>query len=680
MSIAMATEHKEPEAGATGGPEIMVNKRYSLLPGSRLPELDLGNAQAVVASDHRNPDDKLFARICADGTFPRTAELANLRHMMEANVMRPLDAGPVRWPGEEGHRLAVVFRRPEHGVLMASSGDKVTALKTEEISRTVLGPIVLTLAYMTQRSVTHRSIRPDNIYWSGGGRNSVMLGDCISHPPASLQPVVFETIESGMTPPTRRGPGTPADDFYSLGVTLLALATGNIPLKGMSDANIIQEKLRRGSFSALMAGERPPFGLRELLRGLLTDSPHERWGLEQLEQWLGGSLRSTVQEKRIGHVERVFEFSGKSYSNLRAVAQAFGEDWKSAAKAIKDPGFLNWLSRSVSDESLIERISMVVNHGADSDSRGNIGAHQVSQVCVLLDLCGPIRYKGLVVMPNAVGGCLAEAFKAKDKETIGLVAELISSGAAADWYDFQSATDQIQYEAEIKQLKHLQGLLRHTGPGYGIERCLYMLNTNIPCASDILRGHYISDIRDMLPLLEKLSVSNGGLATVIDRHLAAFLASRVRVNIDRQLAKIENADGDKNVIKLAMLGIFARTQFKFGPDELPHLTKWFAEDLEQCVDRINSKSMREQLRKKIRSLSGTGRLTELYSCLSNDKVFLQDANAKKRAIKEFADAAREIAQLESNEFQETAQRQGWRLASGISASVAVATLVFVAMS
>lgn len=680
MSDMAATERGDQEENAAVGPEIILNKRFRLLTGSRLPEFDLGGAEAVVARDQRNPDDKLFARICPADALPRFTELTNLKHMMEANVMRPLDSGPVRWPGGDGHRLAVIFQRPEHGTLMTPSGDKIIALKTDEISRAVLGPIVLTLAYMTQRTVTHRGIRPDNIHWSGSSRSTVMLGDCITHAPASLQPVVFETIESGMTPPTRRGAGTPADDFYSLGVTILALATGQIPLQGMPDAEIIQEKLRRGSFSALMAGERPPFGLRELLRGLLTDNSHDRWGLEQIEQWLGGSLRSTVQETRSGHVERVFDFDGRNYSNLRGLAQAFGQNWKAAAKAIKDPGFGKWLARSVTDDDLMDRVSMVVEHGADANSKGTIGAHQVSQVCVLLDLSGPIRYKGLVVMPNAIGNCLAEAFQAKDKETIGLVAELVSTGAAADWYDFQSPTDQVLYEAEIKQLKQMQSLLRHTGPGYGIERCLYMLNTNVPCASELLKDHYISDIRDLLPLLERISASKAGLGSIVDRHLTAFIACRIRSNIDRQLSQIESAEGDRNTIRLAMLGIFARTQFKFGPEELPHLTKWFAEDLEQCVERINAKSLREQLRNKTRSSGGTGRLTELYTCLSNDKVFLRNANAKEHAVREFADAAREIAQLESHEYHESAQHQGWRLASGISTTVAFATLLFVAMS
>ena len=352
--------------------------------------------------------------------------------------------------------------------------------------KTFLAPAVLTLGYMAQRGLSHRAIRADNIYWHGGGRNSILLGDCISHAPAFLQPVLYETIESGMTPPIGRGVGTIRDDFYSLGVTILAMAQGRLPLGGYTDEQIIDAKLARGSFAALMNGERPPFGLRELLRGLLSDDPFERWGLEQLEQWLGGGLRSSVQEVRTGAVERSYEFDSKKYTNSRALANAFGKKWSKAGKIILDAGFEKWLRRGADDSSIADRIRKTLSIGGLPDKSKGADARKVAQACMIMDRFGPVRYQGLVAMPTAMGLMLADAFFRKDAKAIKRIADSISSGAVLDWYTIQGGAEVIIYEAEINQLKQMQHLLKQTAPGYGVERCLYMLNPTYPCLSDIL--------------------------------------------------------------------------------------------------------------------------------------------------------------------------------------------------
>ncbi|NKB19541.1 MAG: hypothetical protein GKS01_03250 [Alphaproteobacteria bacterium] len=664
----------------TGGQEVVLASRYRILVESPLPNLDLGNARAYVVRDDKSPKEPLFARICPADAVPRLDIFNNLKHMIDANLLRPVECEVVAWPGSVGRRVAIVFRKPDHGVLLPLSEAKINPLQPDELAKTLLGPAVLTLGYMAQRGLSHRAIRADNIYWHGGGRSSILLGDCLSHVPAFLQPVLYETIESGMTPPIGRGVGTIRDDFYSLGVTVLAMAQGCLPLSNYTDEQIIDAKLARGSFAALMNGERPPFGLRELLRGLLSDDPYERWGLEQLEQWLGGGLRSSVQEVRTGAVERSYEFDGKDYTNCRALADAFGRNWAKAGNTILDSGFEKWLRRGVADLSLADRLRKTLSIGGLPDKNKGLDARKVAQACMVMDRHGPVRYQGLIAMPMAMGLMLTDAFFKKDTKAIKRIADSISSGTVSDWYTLQGGAETIIYEAEINQLKQMQHLLKHTAPGYGIERCLYMLNPTYPCLSEILHGHYIQNIRDLMPALEKNVEINGSLPTIVDRHLAAFIACRIKANIDKPLAVLDSAQGDTTAIRLGMLGIFARLQAKYGPDHLPCLTQWLAKELESTVDRVNSKSMRDQMRSRVQSLGSTGSLVDLHNCLNNDKIIRQDESSRKKAVKEFSTAAREISQLESREFQESAQRLGWRIASGISTSISIVTIAFVAMS
>ena len=150
----------------------------------------------------------------------------------------------------------------------------------------------------------------------------------------------------------------------------------------------------------------------------------------------------------------------------------------------------------------------------------------------------------------------------------------------------------------------MQQLLRHTGPGYGVERCLYMLNPGYVCQSDILQGQYVSEIRDLLPALESLVEKKGGLPSILDRHLTAFIASRIKANVDRLLAALEAAQGDPFLTKLGMLSLFAAVQSKHGPSDLPHLSAWLGKELEPAVNRFKSKLLRDQMRKKLIAQAG----------------------------------------------------------------------------
>ena len=50
----------EQHALSGTGHEIVIDNRYRLLVGDRLPELDLGEAKAVMVRDDRSPDDSLL--------------------------------------------------------------------------------------------------------------------------------------------------------------------------------------------------------------------------------------------------------------------------------------------------------------------------------------------------------------------------------------------------------------------------------------------------------------------------------------------------------------------------------------------------------------------------------------------------------------------------------------------
>ena len=678
MSTESADHGPTPEVN-TDEEEIVIGDRFRILPGSPLPEFDQPGTEAVSARDQLNPGDFLFARICEPNTMPRIGAMEHLRHMQEANVLRPLEWGLVDWPGTERRRFAVVFPRPEHSPLMSSYKSKIKPRTSDDISRRILAPAVLALGYFGSRGLTHRAIRPDNIYFAGQSRESVILGECVTAPPASQQPVIFETIEAAMTAPLGRGQGLLCDDFYALGVTILLLSMGECPVADLDDKTLIAAKVEKGSYSALMNGRRPPFGQRELLRGLLSDDPIDRWGIEELEQWLGGSLRRSVQQIPEKNADRPFLFNDVEYRNCRSLAHAFATRWEEAYTAIRSSAFDKWLRRGTSDPSLADQVTAAIQSDADGSARSGPSGRLVARVCMILDHAGPIRFKGLCTMPDGIGTALAAAFYKNDKKTIKLIGECISKGVVFDWFAAQPEHRQAALEPELLATKRVQQFLRNAGPGYGIERALYTLNPNLPCLSPVLRGKYVVSLRNLLPTLEQIVVERGELPGLVDRHLAAFIASHMNKNIDLLLAPLEDRKGGSMGAKLGMLTILTKLQGVTGPEAVPNITEWLAGELEPAISRFKSKSRRRQLIENLEHVAQGGDLAQLQQVVNNQDHLQRDEGERRIAMRELAAAAREIAGLQSKEFQDSARRTGWQIASAVSLTVAFSAMAVVTL-
>jgi len=235
-----------------------------------------------------------------------------------------------------------------------------------------------------------------------------MLGDCVSVPPSWGQSTIFESIESSMTPVYGRGKGSIADDIYSLGATMLIMGIGHCPLAKMSERDLQVAKTEQGSFSALLAGETMPGGLREPLRGMLSDDPMDRWTLEDLNQWTAGTLRRSARPVRDYKTDRPVKLGDQEYRNTRMLAQAYGLHWKEATEQIKSKAFDTWLHRGLTNADLVEDLSDLISGSIGDD--GDAGAAKlVTRVCALLDPEGPLQYKSLTVMPDGMGHALSAA-------------------------------------------------------------------------------------------------------------------------------------------------------------------------------------------------------------------------------------------------------------------------------
>jgi hypothetical protein len=655
--------------------------RYSVAFDEPLPDFDAPGAKAFVVRETQGAPRDLFARVLEPGTIPRKDVMAPLRAHRDVQVMRPVEWGVIGCPPRKRNVFATIFERPAGGPLVPLGATGFAPVPVTELTSRILVPAAMALAQLGRRGITHGAVRPDNLFAAGTSSNHIIVGECVTSTPGSGQPAAFVTIEQAMTPPLARGPGLIADDMYALGATALALAMGRVPMADLSIEEIVQAKLSRGSFIALLGGERVPFGLREVLRGLLADSPKERWGIVQIEQWLGGGMNKAMHDTSDSRMDRPVVFRGKERWSFRELAHCFGQDWRAASTTALDEGFSKWVGRGLGDADLAEDLKKTLK-AARIEAAGKAGpdAKLVAQICSILDPNGPMRYRSVVGMPTGLGPLLATAMRDGARDQVNDVCDVLAKGIAIDWVTWHAEGTSSDLAVALKPYKELQQLLRHSGPGYGVERCLYELNPNLPCQSVAVEPYYVESIGDLLPTLETIVARTGKLPALFDRHFAAFIANRAKRNLDREFQAMEEARGDALLVKLGMLRLFAWLQSEYGPANLPQLASWLADDLKDAADRFASKTNRAEARRRLLAAAPQGDLGAIYDAVCDKAFMASDEQGKRAAIQEFVKARRRIAFLESRDVAEGVALAGGRVAAWLGGAAAFISAIYVVLT
>jgi len=161
------------------------------------------------------------------------------------------------------------------------------------------------LAYLHERGIVHRDMKPANIFYDDG---YVKIGDYglskhIAVSRHSAQTVSVGTVHY-MAPEVGSGNYTKAIDIYALGVILFEMLTGRLPFTGASMAEIL---MRHVNDRPDLAGVPEPF--RTVVARALAKEPAGRWqdANEMLDALMNGELSQSVADfdhSRLSHTER----------------------------------------------------------------------------------------------------------------------------------------------------------------------------------------------------------------------------------------------------------------------------------------------------------------------------------------------------------------------------------------
>ncbi len=580
------------------------------------------------------------------------------------NLIMPLGHGIAPLAAGKGDGYFVVCTSPPGPPVSASL--KPWSEKT--LLDLVLRPALRVLDLLHGQKLTHRAIRPNNVFQLAPGE-PVTLGAAWAAPPAMHQPVVFESPYSAMCDPTGRGDGSIAEDVYALGVLLLTLSAGRLPMANLDDTAVIRWKLDLGSFAALTRDIPVSGALADLLRAMLAEDPDHRPLPASLLD-LASTRGRRVAARPARRSQTALILNDFTVFDARSLAYALFTDEKKAILFLRNGLVTQWLRRGLGDAGLAAQIEdLVRGRMADTKSgpRGDplLVMHTISALNPRMPLC----WRGIALWPEALPAILAEGI-ATNPGLLAAAEELLVADIASLWFELE----QRPARAEPPDLAQQRHLLQGGGP-LGMLRLFYGLNPLLPCRTPAMANDWIMTIADLMRFLENTAEKAGDV--LIDMPVAAFIAARADRRTESQVNGLASAR-DAAAFRAAERALLQDLQTRYHPKPMPNLAKWVAARLRPDLERWRNRPRREAMRVRLDALAETGLVSRLLGLTEDPTARALDIAGAHRATSELAAIDAEVGAMDSDDGQRVADAE--RFGQAVAGGIGLCALILMVMS
>jgi hypothetical protein len=676
----------EPMAAAQSqqGPQhpgdLLIGAAYEVELSQKLP-LAGGGLPAFAVRDHRQRRSDLMAVQVAPGTSARSVALNALAGIKIDHMLLPLAHGSGAAPGG-GQAYYVITPQPQGTPLLAVGIESLHPWSERDLLNDVLRPAAIALDRLANCGVTHRAIRLSNLFHSRSGQ-PITLGCAWAGAPASLQSALFEPPYAAMCHPAGRGDGTIADDVYALGVLLMTLAAGRVPLADLDNEAIIRLKLERGSYAALVGDIRLPPIIAELTRGMLAEDPEHRPPPLLLADPIMARARR-VAARPPQRAQRPLEIGALPAWDARMLGYAIARAPEHGVPMLRSLTMENWLRRTLGDPGLASRIEEVVrlrtvDHAADPTTSDLV---LVARAVAILDPLAPLVWRDVVLFPDGIGSLLAHAGSDPTRNALPEVIEAVmQSEAIGIWAEARPGRCE---PAELRLDTRLHRLLlRIPGWSGGLARLRYTLNPLLPCRSPLLGGDCVVRMHDLLPALERHTAAS--VDFVIDREIAAFISAHFNGRMDADfviLAQNEDPDidppGHRGLAQLRVLGRLAATN---QAKAWPCLAALALRSARLALAQWRSRKLRGVREQALVAAAGQGALVAMLSVLEDPHAREVDGRAALSGMEDIRAIAGEISWLaaQSPMRAQAARNTGQEIAAALGVVALAASAVMTAL-
>lgn len=653
--------------------EIVFASRYRIQPGVVLPHLSTGSARAFAAYDSEDPRKNLYALVLDRNIPARHDAIVSAKGIVHEALAKPARWGQVKWDDNGREEIVIILPQPSGPPLMPNLEARIQPWLVRELKRDFLTPILDLLRRMHDERVTHRNLRPTNLFRRTED-GTVESGQIYSAPPGFDQPEIFEPLDRVRCIPMGRGVGDMSDEMFALGVNLMILALGRNPVAGVGAEELLRRRIELGSYNAMLGANKLSSELTPVVRSLMRDDAHERWTLSDVTTWVTTGQVNPSQPTPGVRADRPFEINDRLAFTARELATVLASDWAAAAKVISTNAVEHWVDRSLKNRDLAKEIAQAAVPGPTGPKQMSADI-LVSRVITLLDPTGPICFRGMRVIPDGFATATISALN--DRNLAADFGEMIAGKMMAFWHEAQARPKTWMLTAsEVAEKASVY--LAQTSAGFSIERCAYALNPALPCLSPLLKGSVPLQVRD---LIETLELRAGDGEFLFDRHIAAFLGARISGSIDKELNDIAQSR-DESGERVAQLRLLAYVQSKNSSTAAPKLYAMFLKHLQPVLDDYKNVPMRQKLQRAARKVASRGSLNDLVRILDNKKNQRWDEKGYDMARRRYHRLDREVQRIktDSQGLRRQARRLGQQIAANIASVVSVIVLVILVVN
>ncbi|MCH9844414.1 MAG: hypothetical protein K0U39_02795 [Alphaproteobacteria bacterium] len=614
-----------------------------------LPVFQTDYALAYRVTKQIDSDSDYFVTISSSNNPPRLSQILQFQSMKSQNLMLPLgwdlvtDSNDAQFP-------AILFNLPRGEPLIPNINSQFQPQTASACVQRFLQPMLPCINEMHTQGITYRAFSPTNLLIDvGGTRRDYLLGQCLSDPPGTMQHIIFETITAGMAERPYRGKEISSNDIYALGVMMVCLMRGSVPMVHMSDDEIIRRKLNLGSFNALTEGMNIPQSISETLRGLLADSPNDRWNLDQIYAWLNGRNSDKKARTLKARSKINFHYQHNSYNSAPELAAVFAYNWDEAVEQTINPDIPVWIRHGIADEAASNMIRELQNHVNSSGgvaSKYDFNLHVAfAKMLFLMNPYSPIMFQNLRFTITGFGHLYAHYFNNPNSTEMNLIRALINVELINYWYLNQKNRSTV-YNSTIQEMALARQAISLERLEFGFERLLYVLYPDLPCLSPLFDKEFVFDLATLLTALnKKLSQHDPKeYQFTMDRHLISYIGNRFRRNIANIIrASTEPRSADTSKAQILLLSLL---QEEFNKRPFPALCRHACNLLEPAVLIYNNVNLQDRLRQRLQNTAEIGRLSKLLDVIEDPKLLANDHSNYFDALNEYGRNAHILNELE----------------------------------
>ncbi|MES2983822.1 MAG: protein kinase [Pseudomonadota bacterium] len=599
--------------------------RFTFYPSRPLPEFNHTYAKGYEAVDDFNTARPVYAMVCEGPVPPRTMAINDLTGFVHPAISTLLGAGTVNCSHLGESRMVLFIERPR-GTRLKDIIKTHGRLHEHKVLDTILQPIAKVLVAMREKKLSHGHIHPGNVFMS----DAAMLGECSSALCGTQHHYIYEPLERLMADPLGRGEASEKSDVYALGILAFELMYGLDKIKAIPREQFIEKAISLGTYQLFAENREYSDALQDFFRGILNENPAERWGLEQLMQWIGGKRFNMIAPNTPKEALRPITFHDEAFFSRRRLANSFHVHWREALKDIKALRVDRWCEMSLHRPELAEKMERVLRTGGHASTEAQMN-DMLTRVICLLDPIGPLRTSSLSIRPDALGAVLAETIDHGGPE-LAQVVRFIENDFPTFWADQSESNKNPEISILMWRLERVRPYLKKKGVGFGLERVLYDLNPSLACQSPLLKAYHVTTAVDALKTLDAIAVQMAPDTSFVDRHLAAFIASRIEMGKEIRIPDLASVPALANNQELAVLHLLAKAQQKVARLALPGLCSWAAMRIEKMINEIHNRIIRKRLKLQLKGLAQSGNLYDVLTAIINIEVSQRDHEGFARAI------------------------------------------------